>query len=112
MIDLSPEDMTALISSLRVALCATETSLPITVLVALALARGRFPGRRLFDTLVHLPRVLPPVATGYILLVTFGRKGPIGHALESCCSVVLSFRWTGAVLAAAVKHYEGPLHPV
>lgn len=75
------------------------------MLVASALARRRFPGRRLLDSLVHLPLVLPPVVTGYILVVTFERKGSIGHALESCCGVVSSFRWTGAVLAAGVMGF-------
>ena len=77
-------------------------SLPFAVLVALALARGRFPGKALLDGLVHLPLVLPPVVTGYLLLIGFGRRGPIGEALEACCGVVFSFRWTGAALAAGI----------
>jgi len=75
------------------------------VLVALALARGRFPGKALLDGLVHLPLVLPPVVTGYLLLIGFGRRGPIGEALEACCGVVFSFRWTGASLAAGIMGF-------
>lgn len=74
-------------------------------MVALALARGRFPGKTLLDGLVHLPLVLPPVVTGYLLLLSFGRRGPIGEALESCCGLVFSFRWTGAALAAAIMGF-------
>lgn len=75
------------------------------MLVALALARGRFPGKTLLDGVVHLPLVLPPVVTGYLLLIGFGRRGPIGEALEACCGVVFSFRWTGAALAAAIMGF-------
>ncbi len=88
--------------SLKVAAWATLASLPVGIALAFALARGRFPGRSLLDALVHLPLVLPPVVTGWLLLVTFGRRGPAGQALEACCGIVLSFRWTGAALAAAV----------
>ena len=84
---------------------ATVASLPVAVLVALALARGRFPGKTLLDGVVHLPLVLPPVVTGYLLLIGFGRRGPIGEALEACCGVVFSFRWTGAALAAAIMGF-------
>ncbi len=75
------------------------------MLVALALARGKFWGKTLLDGLVHLPLVMPPVVTGYLLLVGFGRRGPIGQALEACCGLVFSFRWTGAALAAAVMGF-------
>jgi molybdate transport system permease protein len=99
---LSPEEWTAVSLSLKVAAWATLASLPVGIALAFALARGRFPGRSLLDALVHLPLVLPPVVTGWLLLVTFGRRGPAGQALEACCGIVLSFRWTGAALAAAV----------
>lgn len=102
MLPLTPEEWTAVRLSLRVAAVASLASLPLGILLAWLLARGRFPGRALLDALVHLPLVLPPVVTGYLLLVTFGRRGPAGSALESCCGIVLSFRWTGAALAAAV----------
>jgi molybdate transport system permease protein len=88
-----------------VAFVATLASLPLGIAVAYALARGRFPGRVLLDGLVHMPLVLPPVVTGYLLLLGFGRRGPIGSALEACCGLVFSFRWTGAALAAAVMAF-------
>src|ERR671916_969947 len=102
---LTPEEWVAVRLSLKVALWATVASLPVAIAVAYALARGRFPGRAVLDGLVHLPLVLPPVVTGYALLLTFGRRGPLGGALESCCGIVFSFRWTGAALAAAVMAF-------
>src|SRR5829696_48159 len=96
---LTPEEWIAVRLSLKVATVASLTSLPLAIAAAYALARGRFPGRALLDGLVHLPLVLPPVVTGYALLLTFGRRGPVGAALEACCGVVFSFRWTGAALA-------------
>jgi molybdate transport system permease protein len=77
----------------------------VAVLVAFVLARGRFWGKTLLDGVVHLPLVLPPVVTGYLLLIAFGRRGVAGAALESCCGLVFSFRWTGAALAAAVMGF-------
>lgn len=102
---LSAEEWTAVTLSLRVAAVATLASLPLGVLVALVLARGRFPGKTLVDGLVHLPLVLPPVVTGYVLLVLFGRRGPIGAFLHDWFGITLSFRWTGAALAAAVMGF-------
>lgn len=98
-------EITAILLSLRVALVATLLSLPIAIAVAYVLARRDFWGRALLNGLVHLPLVLPPVVTGYLLLVTFGRRGPVGALLENCCGLVLSFRWTGAVLAAAIMAF-------
>ena len=103
--ELTPEEWTAVRLSLRVAVVATLASLPFGIAAAWALARGRFPGRALLDGLIHLPLVLPPVVTGYVLLLGFGRRGPLGAALESCCGVVFSFRWTGAALAAGVMAF-------
>src|SRR5262245_903862 len=102
MTGLSEEDWTAIFLSLRVASVATLASLPVGVGLAYVLARCRFPGRTLLDGLIHLPLVMPPVVTGYLLLLSFGRKGPIGAFLDQCCGLVFSFRWTGAALAAAV----------
>jgi molybdate transport system permease protein len=102
---LSPEEWQAVRLSLRVAGVATLASLPLGVLAALALARGRFPGRMLLDGLVHLPLVLPPVVTGYALLLLFGRRGPVGQWLEATFGIVLAFRWTGAALACAVMGF-------
>ena len=101
----SAEEWTAIELSLRVALAATAASLPLGIVVALALARGRFPGKVLLDALVHLPLVLPPVVTGYVLLILFGRRGPIGAWLEDQFGIVLAFRWTGAALACAVMGF-------
>jgi molybdate transport system permease protein len=102
---LTAEEWTALTLSLRIAFWATAASLVPGILVALVLARGRFPGHGLLNAVVHLPLVLPPVVTGWLLLVSFGRRGPAGQALEACCGIVLSFRWTGAALAAAVMAF-------
>jgi molybdate transport system permease protein len=97
--------MEAIRLSLRVATIGTLASLPVGALAAYALARWRFPGKLLFDGLIHLPLVLPPVVTGYLLLILFGRRGPIGAFLESTFGIVFSFRWTGAALAAGVMGF-------
>ena len=102
---LSPAEWTALSLSLRVAFWATLLSLPPGVLVALALARGDFWGKQVLNGLVHLPLILPPVVTGYVLLILFGRRGPIGSLLEDRLGITLAFQWTGAVLAAAVMAF-------
>jgi molybdate transport system permease protein len=101
----SPDEWEAIRLSLRVATIGTLASLPVGALAAYALARWRFPGKLLFDGLIHLPLVLPPVVTGYLLLILFGRRGPIGAFLESTFGIVFSFRWTGAALAAAVMGF-------
>jgi molybdate transport system permease protein len=102
---LSPEEWTALRLSLRVAVVAVAASLPFGLAVAYLLARGRFWGKSLLDTLVHLPLILPPVVTGYLLLIGFGRRGPIGSFLAEQFGIVLSFRWTGAAVASAVMGF-------
>jgi molybdate transport system permease protein len=102
---LLPEEWTAVALSLRVAFWATFLSLPLGILTALLLARGAFRGRQLLNIVVHLPLVLPPVVTGYLLLVLFGRRGPIGGFLEQTFGIVLAFRWTGAALACAVMAF-------
>jgi len=98
---LSPDETTALLLSLRVALVATLASLPLGLALAWLLARKRFPGHALLDGLVHLPLILPPVVTGYLLLLAFGRRGLFGAWLAEI-GIVFSFRWTGAALACAV----------
>jgi molybdate transport system permease protein len=100
-----PEELVALRLSLTVAGVAMLLSLPLGIAVAWLLARGRFWGKSALDALVHLPLILPPVVTGYLLLLGFGRKGPVGALLEQWFGIVLSFRWTGAVLAAAVMGF-------
>ena len=102
---LSPLEWTALALSLRVALMATVISLPFGIAVALALARGEFPGKQILNGIVHLPLILPPVVTGYLLLIVFGRRGPIGRLLDEWFGIVFAFRWTGAVLAAAIMAF-------
>ena len=102
---LNPEQLTAIALSLRVSFTATLVGLPFAVLVALLLARGNFPGKTLLDAVVHLPLVLPPVVTGLILLLLFGRRGPIGGFLADQFGIVFAFRWTGAALAAGVMAF-------
>lgn len=102
---LTPEEITALLLSLRVSLWATLASLPLGILCAYALARWRFPGHGLLNGLVHLPLILPPVVTGYLLLLTFGRQGWVGSALWDWFGFTFAFRWTGAALAAAVMSF-------
>eukprot|EP01035_Chromulina_nebulosa_P060900 gene60900-biopygen44161 len=88
--------------SLRVAAVAVVLSLSLGLLVAWLLSRCDFWGKTLVNGLVHLPLILPPVVTGYLLLITFGRRGTVGAFLEGTFGLVFSFRWTGAALAAAV----------
>lgn len=102
---LSAAEWGILALSLKVALTATLLSLPFGILVAYALARGRFRGWQLVNGLVHLPLILPPVVTGYLLLLMFGRQGPVGSFLDQTFGIVIAFRWTGAVLAAAVMAF-------
>lgn len=102
---LTPEEWTAVALSLRVSFWATVLSLPLGLLVAHALARWEFPGRQVLNGLVHLPLILPPVVTGYLLLLTFGRKGWVGQWLDQWFGIVFAFRWTGAALAAAVMAF-------
>jgi len=103
--EFTAEEIDAIRLSLWVASIGILASLPLGMFVAYALARWRFPGKIILDALVHMPLVLPPVVTGYILLILFGRKGPIGAWLEQTFGLVFSFRWTGAALAAAVMGF-------
>lgn len=102
---ITPDEWVAINLSLRVAAVATLLTLPLAIATAHLLARGRFTGRTLLDGLVHLPLVVPPVVTGYVLLILFGRRGPIGAVLEHSFGVVFAFRWTGAALACAVMGF-------
>ena len=103
--DLTPDEWNAVRLSIKVATVAMLASLPLGIAVALLLARGRFWGKTLLNGLVHLPLVLPPVVTGYLLLLTFGRRGPAGAFLAEHFGIVFSFRWTGAALACAVMGF-------
>jgi molybdate transport system permease protein len=102
---LSPEETEALRLSLEVASRSVLFSLPLAVLVAWVLTRTRFPGRTLFDAFVHLPLVLPPVAVGYVLLILFGARGPIGKWLFDTFGIELAFTTSGAALATAVMTF-------
>ncbi|HEX6006051.1 MAG TPA: molybdate ABC transporter permease subunit [Burkholderiales bacterium] len=102
---LSPEETEIVLLSLRVALLSVLVSLPPALLVAHLLARREFPGKSLFDAIVHLPLVLPPVVVGYALLLLLGRRGPLGEWLESWFGIVVAFRWTGAAIACAVMGF-------
>ena len=96
---------TALRLSLLVGVTATLLALPVAIWIAWLLARRDFWGKQALNALVHLPLVLPPVVTGYLLLIAFGRNGPAGRFLEETFGLVLAFRWTGAALAAAVMGF-------
>lgn len=102
---LTSDEWRAVALSLRVSFWATLLSLPLGILVAFALARWVFWGRQVLNGLVHLPLILPPVVTGYLLLLTFGRRGFVGQYLDQWFGIVLAFRWTGAALAAAVMAF-------
>ena len=108
---LAPDDLTAVLLSLKVAGVATVFGLPVALAVAFALARGRFVGRALLDAATHLPLVLPPVATGFALLILFGHRGLLGQALEPL-GLVFAFRWTGAALAAAIMAFPLLVRPI
>jgi molybdate transport system permease protein len=103
--DLTAQELTAIGLSLKVALWATMCSLPVAVLTAVLLGRGRFYGRAILNATVLLPLVLPPVVTGYGLLLLFGRQGPLGAFLAEHFGLVFAFRWTGAALAAAIMGF-------
>jgi molybdate transport system permease protein len=103
--DLSPQDWTAVALSLRVAAISTVVALPFGIAIAMLLARGSFWGKSVLDAIVHLPLVLPPVVTGYLLLISLGRKAPLGAFLEDYFGIVFSFRWTGAALACGVMAF-------
>jgi molybdate transport system permease protein len=105
LLDFSPDEITAIRLSLKVAFWAMAASLPVGILVALVLARTEFWGKALLNGLVHLPLILPPVVTGYVLLILFGRRAPVGSFLEHAFGIVFAFRWTGAALASAVMGF-------
>lgn len=102
---LSDAEWTAIRLSLRVSLVAMIVSLPFAIAIAMLLARGRFWGKSILNGLVHLPLILPPVVTGFLLLVLFGKRGPIGAFLAEYTGIVFSFRWTGAALACGVMAF-------
>jgi molybdate transport system permease protein len=109
--DITPMEWTAILLSLRVAVVATIVATPLGIALALLLARGNFWGKSFVDALVHLPLVLPPVVTGYLLLLAFGRRGFIGAWLADI-GIVFAFRWTGAALACGVMAFPLLVRPI
>jgi molybdate transport system permease protein len=110
--DITPTEWTAILLSLRVATVATLVATPIGIALAWLLARRNFWGKSLVDALVHLPLVLPPVVTGYLLLLTFGRRGIVGAWLADHLGIVFAFRWTGAALACGVMAFPLLVRPI
>jgi len=109
---MTEEEWTAVRLSLLVAVTATAASLPLGIAVAWLLARGKFWGKSLIDTIVHLPLIMPPVVTGYLLLILFGKRGPIGAFLDQAFGIVFAFRWTGAALACGVMSFPLLVRPI
>jgi molybdate transport system permease protein len=104
-VDFSAGEIEAVRLSLRIAFWAMVGSVPFGLATAVVLARGRFWGKSLLDGVVHLPLVMPPVVTGYLLLLLFGRHGPLGRFLDEYFGIVFAFRWTGAALACGVMGF-------
>jgi molybdate transport system permease protein len=109
---LSPAELDALRLSLKVGFWNLVIGLPLAVAVAWLLARRSFPGKELLNGLVHLSLILPPVATGYLLLLLLGRRGPLGALLADWFGIVVAFRWTGAVVAATVMAFPVMVRPI
>ncbi|HBU96549.1 MULTISPECIES: molybdate ABC transporter permease subunit [Thalassospira] len=105
MITLTPAEIDALLLSLRISGVAVACALPLAVLTATALALGRFPGRFILDACVHLPLILPPVVMGYLLLIGFGTRAPLGAWLYETFDIRFVFSWTGAALASAIVSF-------
>jgi molybdate transport system permease protein len=110
-LEISPAEWTAVALSLRIGLVAVVVATPLAIAVAWLLARRQFWGKSLLDAVVHLPLVLPPVVTGYLLLLTFGRRGAVGGLLADL-GIVLSFRWTGAALACGIMAFPLLVRPI
>ena len=112
MFDLTSDEWVAVTLSLRIAFVATVVALPFGLAVAWLLARKDFWGKTLLDGVVHLPLVLPPVVTGYLLLISFGRRGAVGSFLADTFGIVFSFRWTGAALACGIMGFPLLVRPM
>src|SRR5438067_2430536 len=112
MLSLSPDEWIAVRLSLKIALVATAVALPFGLALAWLLARKQFWGKTLLDGIIHLPLVLPPVVTGYLLLISFGRRGSIGAFLADHFGVVFSFRWTGAALSCGIMAFPLIVRPI
>ena len=103
--DFTPEEWQAIWLTVKVAIVAVIGSVPFAVAIAWVLSYTRFPGKIVVEAMVSLPLVLPPVVTGYALLILLGRHGVVGHFLDQELGIVLAFRWTGAAVAAAVMGF-------
>lgn len=112
MLDLSSAEWTAVLLSLKVGVVATLVATPIGIAIAWLLARCDFWGKSLVDALIYLPLVLPPVVTGYLLLLTFGRRGLVGGWLADHLGIVFAFRWTGAALACGIMSFPLLVRPI
>src|SRR5271154_1876087 len=112
MFEISPTEWTAILLSLRVASIATLVATPFGIALAWLLARRDFWGKSVLDALVHLPLVLPPVVTGYLLLLTLGRRGLVGEWLADHLGILFAFRWTGAALACGVMSFPLLVRPI
>jgi len=110
--DLTPAEWTAVALSLRVSVVATAVALPFGIAIGWLLARKDFWGKALVDGIVYLPLVLPPVVTGYLLLISFGRRAPVGAFLADHFGIVFSFRWTGAALACGIMGFPLMVRPI
>jgi molybdate transport system permease protein len=110
--EISPTEWTAILLSIRVAIIATLISTPIGIGVAWLLARRDFWGKAIIDAVIYLPLVLPPVVTGYLLLLTFGKRGLVGAWLAEHLGIVFAFRWTGAALACGVMSFPLLVRPI
>jgi molybdate transport system permease protein len=111
-LDLTPAEWTAVALSLRIAVVATACALPFGIAIGWLLARTNFWGKSVLDGIVFLPLVMPPVVTGYLLLIWFGRKAPLGGFLDSHFGIVFSFRWTGAALACGIMGFPLMVRPI
>ncbi|MGB3866824.1 MAG: molybdate ABC transporter permease subunit [Xanthobacteraceae bacterium] len=112
MLDISPAEWTAVLLSLKVGVVATLVATPFGIAIAWLLARYDFWGKSALDAVIYLPLVLPPVVTGYLLLLTFGRRGLVGGWLADYLGIVFSFRWTGAALACGVMSFPLLVRPI
>lgn len=112
MFDISPTEWTAILLSLKVAVIATLISTPLGIGIAWLLARRDFWGKSFVDAVIYLPLVLPPVVTGYLLLLSFGKRGLIGGFLAEHFGIVFAFRWTGAALACGVMSFPLLVRPI
>src|SRR3954463_325306 len=112
MSNISPTEWTAILLSLRVAIIATLVATPFGIALGWLLARYDFWGKSILDAAVHLPLVLPPVVTGYLLLLTFGRRGLVGAWLADHLGIVFAFRWTGAALACGIMGFPLLVRPI